>query len=159
MHSPSQPRFVAESTLGKLSKWLRMAGFDTSLDDGTPNAHRLRAMGQGEDRIVLTRTQAVYQRLDSERDVMLTEDHPEDQIRQVIHRCGLQRRQCRPFSRCLICNRRVERCPVQDAQGQVPEHILFTQEDFSRCPHCRRIFWQGSHRKRSLAMIDGWFAH
>jgi uncharacterized protein with PIN domain len=41
-------RFVVDSTLGKLAKYLRLAGFDTLQDTQIPDAGRLADMAGGK---------------------------------------------------------------------------------------------------------------
>jgi len=151
------PKFVAECTLGRLAKWLRMAGFDTLYDPQPPKVARIKAYAAQPPRIVLTRTLTVYRNIEHIPLIFLRADHPMDQMRIVIRRCDLLRAQCRPFSRCLKCNRRVEACDVDDVRERVPEHVLLNHVNFRCCPQCRGIFWPGSHLQRGLDLIDAWF--
>lgn len=158
MNSDPLPfRFVSESTLGKLCKWLRMAGFDTRFDPRVPSPARLAALAAGQNRTVLSRTRKVYQHLGKKNAILISDNHPHDQIRQVISATGIRRHHLKPFSRCLHCNRPVEPCALEEVRHRVPEYIFQVHDIFHRCPQCDRIFWSGSHNRRCLELIDGWF--
>lgn len=157
MESPLPFRFLAESTLGKLCKWLRMAGFDTLFDPRVPSPARLAAMAARQDRTVLTRTQRVYHTLGAMYAIFINANDPVEQIRQVFTETGIQRHHLNPFSRCLHCNHLVEPCEIEDVRHHVPEYISQVHSTFHRCPQCGRIFWPGTHNRRSLELIDGWF--
>jgi uncharacterized protein with PIN domain len=38
--------------------------------------------------------------------------------------------------------------------GQVPDYIFETHDRFHKCPECDRIYWRGSHTRRSLEKIQ-----
>ena len=156
--NPSQPLcFVAESTLGRLCKWLRMAGFDTLYDRRVPDEAQLVALAVSQDRMVLTRTRRIFSRLPSTRAVFIACNDPRDQIVQVIDILGVRREDLRPLTRCLTCNASLAPCPRESVQGRVPEYIGQTQHVYRICPQCNRLYWPGSHAQRCLEMIDGWF--
>lgn len=41
-----------------------------------------------------------------------------------------------------------------DVADRVPPRVLERNESFSRCPHCGRIYWEGSHTERMRRLID-----
>ena len=49
------PRFLVDSMLGTLAKWLRILGYDTEYD-ACLNDNKLVRLARGEGRILLTRT-------------------------------------------------------------------------------------------------------
>lgn len=149
--------FVVESTLGRLCKWLRMAGWDALFDFGKPDASRLVAMDPLGHRRILTRTQKVYEALGEKRALLIDDNAPLDQIRHVIKAYGLQYEQLNPLTRCLQCNCLVHPCSARELATAIPEHIIQTHIRFHRCPLCRRIFWPGSHAARCNALFDTWF--
>ena len=48
----------------------------------------------------------------------------------------------------------IYRIDKADAQGRVPEGVFERHERFVTCPHCRRVFWEGSHWKRMRELVD-----
>lgn len=157
MNQTEPLRFVAESTLGRLCKWLRMAGFDTLYDRRIPNKSSLLTCAVQQNRLVLTRTVRIFSRLTSKRAVFIDGNDPRDQIREVIDTLGLKRDDLSPLTRCLSCNALLEPCPREFVQGRVPEYISQTQQTYRVCPECKRLYWPGSHAQRCLTLIDSWF--
>jgi uncharacterized protein with PIN domain len=148
--------FVADSTLGRLAKWLRLMGFDTALDDRTPAPHRLIRLG-ADNRLILTRSSRVYHQLVDSSVLLIESEQPQVQILQIICELHIRREEVRPFTRCAACNAALRILPKADAAGLVPEYILGHQQRFHQCPRCRRIYWSGSHRRRWSDMMDQWF--
>ena len=68
-----------------------------------------------------------------------------EQIFQVIKELELKIDQDCMFSRCTICNQEVRPIDKRHIKDRVPEYVYRTQKDFSICPKCKRIYWQGSH--------------
>ncbi|MBW1994675.1 MAG: hypothetical protein JRI77_09525, partial [Deltaproteobacteria bacterium] len=87
-------RFVAESALGKLAKWLRILGFDTIYEPEFSD-RSFRDPG----RIRLTRTLKTYRQLGGKSIIFITSDHYPEQIKQVIRELGITLQDVKPFSR------------------------------------------------------------
>lgn len=151
------PRFLADRMLGKLVRYLRIAGFDTLFLGGGKNpvdeARRLR-------RILLTRNRAVAGRCRALglACVLVEENYPHGQTGEVVKKLGA-RRHARPFTRCVECNIRLE--DVRDkaeVKGWVPPFVYRSQDAFRRCTGCGRIFWDATHKRsmqRLLASVFG----
>ncbi len=145
------PAFAVERTLGRLGKWLRLLGFDTLLETELPG-RRLTPVVRG--RVLLTRTRRVLVELAALEPVFIVSNEPFEQLREVVVKTALSRADLRPFTRCLRCNVAIEAIPREDVVQLVPDYVWATQAGFSRCPRCRRVFWRGSHTRRSLEKID-----
>jgi len=137
-------RFLADSMLGTLAKWLRILGYDTAycvhIDD-----HQLIRLSRAEGRILLTRDTGLSQRkgltcLFVESSVL------EEQLAQVVRALRLPLDNA--FSRCPVCNTVLEEIPKHEAWGQVPPFVFQTQESFRLCPDCNRFYWRGTHWRR-----------
>ncbi len=141
-------RFFAESTLGKLAKWLRLLGFDTVYERRPP-------AGSNRDpgRIRLTRTRRMLKSDAPDRFIFIASDGYLEQVRQVIRELGLTPEDIDPFSRCIRCNEPIQPIEKPSVFGQVPDYIWETQDTFHRCPQCNRVYWPGSHTRQSLARI------
>ena len=61
----------------------------------------------------------------------------------------------RPFTRCLHCNLLLRPVGKQEVLDRLPESVRAQHEAFTTCEACARVYWQGSHHKRMLAMLDG----
>ena len=78
--------------------------------------------------------------------IVVREDNPDLQLGSVTRKLSLKVDEQRIFSRCLICNRELEKMPKQEVEGRVPEFIFSTYSEFRSCPECSRIYWKGSHQ-------------
>jgi uncharacterized protein with PIN domain len=145
------PRFAADKTLGKLTKWLRLLGFDTRYASELSSKKIMDTLEN--DRILLTRTRWVQRQFACRRLIFIDSDHLAQQLKQIFRELDLDVAQTRPFSRCLQCNTLI--IPVEKASvwSRIPDYIYEIHDRFQRCPECDRIFWPGSHTRRSLEKI------
>jgi uncharacterized protein len=143
--------FVADNTLGKLAKWLRMLGFDTTL--GIDSSAEMFYDRLEKDRIVLTRTKAIKKQISARRLIFIRSNYIERQLKQVIVEIDIRPLDTRPFSRCTHCNIPIVVVNRDDVYGLIPDYIYETHSEFYTCSQCHRIFWPGSHTKRALKRI------
>ena len=137
-------KFIADRTLGKLAKGLRMLGYDTLYYRGE-DIHQLIHLARDEDRILLTRDKKLALRRPKDRIIAITEDHPSRQLKEVVQKGRLSLNEEILYTRCLLCNDPIDPIPRKEAEGKVPDFIFMQQKDFYRCSKCGRIYWQGSH--------------
>lgn len=146
-------KFVAERTLQRLARWLRMLGADVLCDYtlGGDAALRLaRALG----RPLLTRDK----RLRTAPDALYLESHLfRDQLREVMARYPFNPR-AHAFSRCLLCNALLQKVPRDVVARRVPPFFYASHEEFACCPQCLRVYWDATHPERVRRELDalGW---
>ncbi len=153
---PQQPagrlRFVADAHLGGLARLLRMAGFDTiyrnTMVDG-----EIEALAVIETRIVLTRDRELLKRRGVEFGCYVRALHAQEQLHEVVDRYRLAER-ARPFTLCLHCNAPLRTVAKAEVLDRLPPAVRASQEGFTMCDGCGRVFWKGSHWKRMAAMLD-----
>lgn len=147
-------RFAVEVTLGKLARWLRLMGFDACIESGPMAAAMAPEI---PDRVVLTRTRRRCRDLQDRPFLFIRANDPRDQLREVIGGLDLRRRDVRPFTRCLLCNTPTTAVDKEAVRHLVPDYVWESQVRFSHCRRCRKIYWPGSHTRRSLEFIDSLF--
>jgi uncharacterized protein with PIN domain len=138
-------KFIADRTLGKLVKGLRMLGYDT-LYYRQEDIHQFIHMARQEERMILTRDTKLALRRPKDRIITIMEDNPSRQLKEVVEKVRLTPGEENLFTRCLLCNALLDHIPREKAEGKIPDFIFHQQKDFSRCPKCERIYWQGSHQ-------------
>jgi len=151
-------KFVVDLNVGKLTRWLRLMGYDTlflpSLDDG-----EMVKLALSQQRVLLTRdTQIMRWHVVSSgrlKAILIETDNPRRQLLQVVERLHLNY-QFNPFSRCLECNALLETRSPQEVEGQVPPYVFKTQSKYVQCPDCHRIYWQGTHWQAMNRVLQGW---
>jgi hypothetical protein len=134
-------KFVADAMLGTLAKWLRILGYDTVLDPALDD-NQLARLARAEGRVLLTRDRELARRRGL-RVLLVAGESLEDQICQVLTELNLV--PDRAYSRCPICNEPLETLDAAEARAHVPAYVARTQEQFSICPVCRRVYWRGTH--------------
>jgi len=144
------PRLVVDHMLGRLAKWLRLLGYDTVYSGNLDDADLAR-IALAEDRILLTRDAQLARRRRL-RTILVQSDHPPEQLSQVARELHLSAGN--PLSRCLRCNSVLHYVDKNAVQGEVPPYIWETQEYFSRCPDCGRLYWRGTHWERMQRMLQ-----
>jgi hypothetical protein len=138
-------RFVVDSMLGKVAKWLRILGYDAhyeSLDDSKMLEYTRAGW------LVLTRRQSWCGRNSV---ICLHQNAPMDQIRELHAQVPLRAEEGRFLRRCIRCNEPLEGVDRQEVFGLVPDYTFETVAEFHRCSRCRRVYWEGSH---TLQMAD-----
>jgi uncharacterized protein with PIN domain len=147
--------FTAETTLGKLAKWLRILGFDTVCQTGVSGKEFLYPAGK--NRILLTRTKKVRDRGTDNKLVFIKSNDPLEQVREVLQTLGIGAADTRPFSRCTRCNILTRQLDKDTVRSRVPDYVWEINSTFQICSRCRRIYWPGSHLKRSNEIIERFF--
>jgi len=143
--------FIADETVGKLAKWLRILGFDTRYDPDLPR--RSTAFEPLADRIWLTRSRYHYQNKQRIKILRLASDDVREQLIEVVKALNLTVDAIAPCSRCIRCNALTKAVPKASVFGKVPDYVWQTQAAFYQCDACQRIYWPGSHYKRISATI------
>ncbi|MFB0936741.1 MAG: Mut7-C RNAse domain-containing protein [Propionivibrio sp.] len=148
-----EPRFAADSHLGRLARYLRFCGFDTLWDNAWDDAD-LVAVATGEARVVLTRDRALLMHRALSQGCYLRDTAPLAQLADVGARYALELGSGKP-ARCLECNERLDRAPKQDVAGRLLPGTLAGFDEFWHCGRCDGVFWRGSHWRRMREAVDG----
>jgi uncharacterized protein len=145
------PRFVVDTMLGRLARWLRAMGYDT-LYPGQAEDRRLLQLSRAEERILVTRDR-VLARLAEPRSCLIRAELVDEQLLEAVEQLALPRDDGLWLSRCLECNALLEPGRREDLRELLPEHVFATHTDFMRCPGCARIYWAGSHVDRMVERL------
>ncbi len=145
-------KFLADSSLGRLSKWLRILGYDTVYWHGEADRPFLRK-AEREGRAVLTRRRDVLARQQPGIVLLVENDRVEDQLVEVLGNLNLAPQPEVFFTICLRCN--IPLCEVlrDDVRSRIPDYVCQTQREFRLCPGCGRVYWSGTHRDRAMKTI------
>lgn len=150
-------RFIADTNVGRLGKWLRVLGYDTLLLDTNSDDNRLVRLAYEQGRVILTKDSHIMRRRivteGKVRAVFIQDDDVASQLRQVVVALGLEPA-VRAFSRCIECNQPLEPRSKEQVAEQVPPYVFHTQQEFAQCPQCQRIYWQGTHWQRMRQEVE-----
>ena len=149
-------KFIVDHNVGKLTKLLRLMGFDAVFFAGLDDADMV-ATALAENRVVLTRDTQIMKRgiiaSGQVRAMLIEGDRAELQVRQVIAGLGL-RLQIEPFSLCLECNQPLEPKDREGMKHRVPPYVYQTQQHYMECPNCHRVYWRGTHWQAMAQRLD-----
>jgi len=150
----TEVRFAADATVGRLAKWLRILGYDTTLFGGrAENAFFLAAEREG--RVALTRVREWAARQYQGRLLVVRADNVENQLMEVFDALGLEADPDRFFRLCTRCNVTLEAMRREETEGLVPVYVFENQRSFRRCPVCRSVYWPGTHGEHAKSGLIG----
>jgi len=154
-------KFIADGMLGKLTRWLRLAGHDVIYigDLGVPADEQddvLISHVEGEKRVLLTCDVDLHRRARraGSKSVFIKSNDVVGQLVEVSKRCG-RKIQIRPEnSRCPMCNGAIELAAKKEIEGKIPRAVFDAHREFWQCSNCGKIYWQGKHWKTILGMAS-----
>ncbi len=145
-------RFVLDVHLGKLTKYLRMLGFDCDYSIERNDTDLVRICTD-EKRILLTRDRNLLKRGNITRAFCIHSTASEHQAAEVISRLDLAG-SIKPFSRCMECNGLIAALDPADIPDDAPEGVKKWCNEYFRCTVCSRLYWKGSHADRMSERIE-----
>lgn len=149
------PRFIADAMLGRLARWLRTLGYDTAYEDDIADGELARR-AVVEGRHILTRDRKLFDEWRIAGGLEIGSEEPLEQLSEVVAAFDLAPPD-RLFTRCRVCNAVLEPVGAEKVAGMVPPGVRQRRRDFSRCPDCGRVYWEGSHTDRMRAVIEAVF--
>ncbi|HBF43785.1 MAG TPA: hypothetical protein DDW42_09215 [Desulfobacteraceae bacterium] len=146
-------RFVVDTMLGKLAKWLRVMGYDT-IYQGFYRPHEIAKFVK-EGRILLSRHRKTTEKYTNT--VLIHHNHVGEQLSELEMCVQLRPDRSNLFTRCLICNSILKEAQADKAVENVPEYVFYQNTTGIRfCPSCGRHFWPGTHRKNMEKQLEDW---
>jgi len=145
-------KFIADSMLGKLAKWLRVLGYDTAYRRDIEDGELVR-LARNDGRMILTRDTGLVGRLKADEYLFIRDNAPIDQLRQAVGELGLTVSGDCLLSRCTVCNEPLEGVDGDAVRGMVPEFTALTEKEFYRCASCGRVYWPGTHKARIIERL------
>ncbi len=136
-------KFLCDSMLGKLSRLLRMCGFDAEYCKKGLTLEDLKKI-RDKGLVILTRNRKL---LNFDQNLLLfnpDNDIPLLQLKMVLDHFNLKSH-IKFLSRCMECNVEIVNISKAEVKGKVPFYVYDNHEDFFQCPSCGRIYWEGSH--------------
>lgn len=147
-----RPRFVVDSNLGRLARYLRLLGLDCLYRNDFSD-DEVAAASAEQHRIVLTRDRRLLQRKIISHGLFIRGVRPPDQAREVLSRLDLYR-SLQPFSRCTRCNGVLQPVAKSHIEYRLEPKTRRYYERFTECPDCKKLYWQGGHYARAQALIN-----
>lgn len=148
----SPQKFILDVHLGKLAKLLRLLGFDVYYQNRFSDKDII-ALIKNEERILLTRDIGLLKHKAVQWGYWLRSTLPMEQAKEVVQRFDLGDLM-KPFTRCLLCNGVLEKVDKETIIGQLPPNTIAYFHEFYQCPHCKKVYWKGSHYDRMKQQVE-----
>jgi hypothetical protein len=145
-------KFITDVNLGKLAKWMRLLGYDTVFYHGNADQDFLKRAAQ-EGRVALTRKKAMAGKLPSGNLVIIHSDNVLDQLRELMETLSFLPDPARMFSICARCNADLIEVSKDKISGMVPDYIFASHTEFHMCPHCKGVYWPGTHIEKVQSFL------
>lgn len=140
-------RFIADSMLGKLAKYLRMIGLSTLYPPPTSPIEIVR-LSEEENRVILTRSVVFIRDFKPRLFLLIKSQDFSEQLIQVLKAYRISPDAKSFFTLCLFCDAPVIHKDKNELREQIPESVMLYASDFRRCPSCSRIYWRGGQTRR-----------
>jgi uncharacterized protein with PIN domain len=145
-------RFLVDGNVGRLARYLRMAGFDTQYDPTWMETELGRRVLQDEPRILLTRNLDLLKRKQIVFGRFIRASDPVEQLREVAALFAVTFVK-NSLVRCLQCNELLQPVPKQAILARLEPLTIRYFDKFKICPSCDKIYWHGSHADRMTALL------
>ena len=151
-HKPlREPKFICDVHLGKLSRYLRIFGFDVYYKNDLSDEEIVQ-ISSLQRRAILTKDRGILKRNEVTHGYFVRNTNVEEQIKEVIKRFDLQG-DIKEFTRCLECNTELMKIAKEKIAGNLPPKVNQSQEEFYKCPGCEKLYWKGTHHQKMLSFV------
>jgi uncharacterized protein with PIN domain len=139
--------FICDRTLGRLTKWLRILGFEALFLKTVDDDKLLEKVSKMKESIFITRNMNIYNKIGIKNKYFLKTDDFREQLRE-ISKFFPGKWADNLFTRCVICGNHLDTVDKIRIMESVPEYVFETSELFKICSACDKVYWEGTHLKR-----------
>ncbi len=143
-----QPLVACDACCGRLARWLRLLGVDTTYIEGIDDGE-LVALALAQGRVVVSSDNGLFLRRVFTRGELRGVHLPvgisvDEQLEIVIPALSIT-----PAPpRCTICNGSLARVGRAEVADRVPARTLVWLAEYYVCADCGHVFWEGTHWRR-----------
>jgi uncharacterized protein with PIN domain len=153
-------RFIADRMLGRLSRWLRLFGYDTlEIKKQENEDDLLLELAEKEDRILISRDALLIRKAIKKGLVAYDVQSPRimEQLREIQSQFKLS---FEPrMDRCTLCNSLIRKIDpsgigILKTKKYVYLERFQKETEFWICDNCGQVYWQGSHWENILERVN-----
>jgi len=148
-------KFLTDSMFGKLTRLLRVFGYDTvyaeEIMKSAPDSELLKHAIE-QNRIILTRDK-IFSEIAKNNSIYLEKIDAYDNLLQLHRNLNLELDFSIKSARCSACNSSLEKVEDKNSiRDKIMEETFNSFQDFYRCsnPICNKIYWKGSHIEKII---------
>ena len=152
-------KFYADSMLGKLSRFLRFLGYDTTYRS-QESVYEMLETADKENRIILTRSQEIIQMCQKRNldKLFISGTEITQQLKETKENFSLKIIYPPLKVRCSVCNGELIKRSKEEIIDQLHERTAKHYDEFWECLECSKIYWMGSHWqdiKKTICELEG----
>jgi uncharacterized protein with PIN domain len=145
-------KFVSDVHLGKLTKYLRLCGFDTYYRTDF-NDQEIINLAFTDKRVILARDKGLLKNKKVTYGYWIRSQNPWEQIKEIFIRFDLKK-QITLFTRCMECNGLLKDIAKEEILNRLLPKTQLYYHEFKICSDCERIYWNGSHYESMKRYIN-----
>jgi len=149
-------KFVVDTMLGDLARWLRILGYDTLYSRSYSDWQVLRIAEKG-NRIIITMDKGLCRKAQRHglRCVLIESFDIREKLAELHIKVGIELVADPSKSRCPECNGALRKVYDKNiVKDRVPPNALEIHSVFYVCTRCGRVYWEGSHWRNIRKILD-----
>src|SRR4030067_3396354 len=153
-------KFISDRMLGRLSRWLRIFGYDTLEIRKQKNEDDvLLELAEKEDRILISRDALLIRRAIRKgiRAYLVRSSEIMEQLREM--RSEFQLNLDPEMNRCTLCNSIIQKIEPFEMEILKTKDYVYLERlekgtEFWICDNCGQVYWKGTHWKKIMESAD-----
>jgi len=149
--------FLLDGMLGKLTRWLRMIGYEATYLNDCEDSDLL-SLAKRDSLTLLTSDQELFRTAIARGiECFLVQGRTEaERLAALSDRYNLDLHIDTRISRCPVCGSPLKEAARDDVKDLVPPATFKVYQTFWVCsnPECRKVYWQGSHWGKIEKTLD-----
>lgn len=141
-----EPKFIVDTMLGNIARWLRLLGYDTIYKKDLKDWVILR-IATNESRVIITLDRSLHNRALNRGlfSVYLNQRSVGEKLAYLSYVTGIKLYVELDRARCSMCNNELTKVSKNMVKDRVPPNVYRLYEDFWICRKCGKVYWIGSH--------------
>lgn len=142
--------FLADSMLGRLTRWLRLMGYSVEYASSEWSDAKIMEYCNSKGLFLLTRDRELSKRYSNS--FYVRSENLNDQLAQFLSEFPPSRDLF--FTRCPLCNGKTSRVPMSQVSDRVPDGVRGRYDSAFVCHNCGKVYWEGTHYDSILKTIN-----
>lgn len=141
-----EPRFIVDTMLGNVARWLRILGYDTVYRRDLKDWDIIR-IAKREDRVVVTSDKSLHRKALLNGLLSIYIDNPDisGKLAYIAYITGIRLYVDLGRTKCPKCNTDLVKVFKNNVENKVPRGVYRMYSDFWMCRKCGKIYWIGGH--------------